>query len=533
MKTLQDLKSVQAQAILRINCPGYGQVSGLSSGSARPLIEYKVIVVNPLSILHLFDGPSEILRQIDLVISDGVSSCKLADDELINKISAEIEIRSSELIHFLKAGGLLIYYLCRPFVLIGENKSLDNYAWLGGLVPDQPGQSTMGEHTVRHMSAAAHGRNIDKTAEASNSGFGKYFDQSGLEWNTIIRTDYLSEGYTALALAGPKKCISAQLLVGDSGGQVVFLPAPYSPDFDRTLMECVDPWYSKNPTGDSATIVEGQKAPLGTDDNKEEAEAGINTETPTLQQRFTNALQAKVTRVKPEEQIIAPLSQAKLPARTEQEQEQEQKQKQELTNWATHYLLPGVDQLSQETEAIRGQVEELEKQIAKNEDTIYFLEAVKVPLLTGAGENLLESCKSILESFGWVSEERVANPNELILSRDGNPAALVHIAVSNEQIERAELAQLVESLIAFWNSEGRELKGILVACNYADTPLTQRTEPDFPESVIEYAGRKNICLITTVQLLYMYRDFKLLKVQADAMRQVIFSSQGCLPGFAS
>ena len=123
--------------------------------------------------------------------------------------------------------------------------------------------------------------------------------------------------------------------------------------------------------------------------------------------------------------------------------------------------------------------------------------------------------------------------NEFILNYANKPAALARLTTSKEQPERAEVAQLAESMIRFWDERGHELKGILIACTFCATPLTQRKEPDFSETMIDFARHKNICLITTVQLLCIYRDLKLGKVSMDVIHQSILSSQGCLPGFNS
>ncbi len=88
-------------------------------------------------------------------------------------------------------------------------------------------------------------------------------------------------------------------------------------------------------------------------------------------------------------------------------------------------------------------------------------------------------------------------------------------------------------MIHFWDDRGQELKGLLIACTFCDTPLPQRKEADFSDSMIEFARHKNICLITTVQLLCIYRDLKLGKVQPDTIYQSIISSQGYLPGFTT
>ena len=49
------MKSIEKDRILRLNCPGFGEESFLTSGRAKPLDYYTAIIVNPVSTLHLFD----------------------------------------------------------------------------------------------------------------------------------------------------------------------------------------------------------------------------------------------------------------------------------------------------------------------------------------------------------------------------------------------------------------------------------------------------------------------------------------------
>ncbi|MFN8550107.1 MAG: hypothetical protein U0103_01365 [Candidatus Obscuribacterales bacterium] len=234
------MKSIQREQVLRLNCPGFGEESYLTIGKAKPLDNYDVIIANPVSILHLFDRDPEVLKEINGKLDEGLTSFTLKNDSLLQALESDLKKRIFELVSFLERGGLLVYYLCRPFLLQGSSLSMDNYFWLESLAPDTPV-----ENNVRHMSAVSHGRTIEPTEQAEKTEFASYFQQTGLEWNTIIRTDFLTEGYIVLATAGPRKCIAAHLIAGDNGGRIVFLPAPYSPDFDRTLMDCVNSWYNK------------------------------------------------------------------------------------------------------------------------------------------------------------------------------------------------------------------------------------------------------------------------------------------------
>jgi len=740
MKTVEDLKSLQAEAILRLNCPGYGSTSSLTSGDALPLTEYKVIIVNPVSIVHLFGEDPNVIKLIDMAQTEGHTSYHASDKRLIERCGLQIELRSPELFQFLAEGGLLIYYLCRPFVIISGSQPMDNYAWLCGLAPDQAGESTMTEQTVRHMSTVAHGRNIDKTEAARASEFNKYFDQVGLEWNTIIRTDFLTNGYSALALAGPKKCIAGELVAGEKGGRVVFLTAPYSPDFDRTLMDCISVWYAnKMGVGIVNTQKDIEAAPVFQDEEtaeralqwqarQDEARAAEAARERSLKQQVirdeeiqeeaareqsqreevesaeravieqsakeqaANSQEAKEQAVKEraireqaakaakeqaaKEQIAkeqaakeqaakeqaakvqaakeqatklqaakeqaakeqaakeqaakeqaAKEQAAKLQAAKEQASkdqagkaqaavEKAAKQQslqehalakaslatetdidqaspklpgseskisdaaqkrvgdqtlwntrpgdvQELDNykmadvvpgdkdsprtlleevlpnlsqpdvpdWCKRYWLPGMDGLIKEIQVLRKQIKELEKKLVTNEDTVSSLENVKSTLLSGKPGNLLASCAIALETFGWQIEASEDHPQELMLLDDSRCIAVVRSTISSGPAERTELARLIESLINFWDSHGSEPKGILIACTHCDTPVAVRQEPAFPEIMIEFAKRKNICLFTTTQLISMYLVAKLDPSQTGAIQDTILSAAGSLEGF--
>ncbi|MBS1993867.1 MAG: hypothetical protein JSS83_25295, partial [Cyanobacteria bacterium SZAS LIN-3] len=236
------MNMIDKDRVLRLNCPGFGEETHLNMGRAKTLENYQVIITNPVSLLHLFDKGPEPTRRINQLLSEGVNQLNVPDDALIQELINESDARLEELIPFLSQGGLLIYFLCRPFVLAGPTISVDNYDWLSVYAPAMKNPP---ENGSRQMSSVSHGRIIEPTEEGEQSEFAEYLTQQGVEWNTIIRTDFLSSNYSVMATAGSKKCIAAQFWAGDNGGKVVFLPAPYSPDFDRVLMNCVDKWYQE------------------------------------------------------------------------------------------------------------------------------------------------------------------------------------------------------------------------------------------------------------------------------------------------
>ncbi len=232
------MRTIPKERILRINCPGYGTESHWNLGRAKSLNNYTAIIVNPTSVIHLFDKDPELVRRIDQATQEGNTKVIVEDDLLLRNLAAEIDSRVLELSDFLMQGGVLVYFLARPFLVQGPSLALDNYYWLESLAPDGSV-----ERNNRQMSAVSHGRLIELTQDGTTSEFAPYLQQPGLEWSTLIRTEYITEGYNALAEAGARKCIAGQLFIVESSGRVVFLPAPYSPDFDKTLIDCLNRWY--------------------------------------------------------------------------------------------------------------------------------------------------------------------------------------------------------------------------------------------------------------------------------------------------
>ncbi len=571
------MKSFEKKEVLRLNCPGYGEESTLSAESARPLDDYRVIIANPVSILHLFGGDADTLKQIETAQSEGLTSLCLPDDTRLKSIAEVATSRTEEIFRFLEKGGLLIYFLCRPFVLQGPSTSLDNYIWLLSLAPDQPG-----EKNIRHMSSVTQGRDIEVCEQASASEFSKYFSQSGLEWTTIIRSEFMTEGYNTLAMAGAKKCIAAELYAGENGGKIVFLPARYSPDFDASLTECVQLWHDGKQTNGAASKLKGEVITI---QDKEDIEAvpaqPASKPEETLPPKAENETDSEepnqeitATMESPEQQAERFLKEKALKSTSElgiafvditKQLEQEAKGQgitegigsaakhlvkaleksatandngakpdgqlrggQEISSWCRLYTLPGLESLYKEKDALILQIEKEQTRVNSIQECLAKVEDLKNHLLGSSGDSLKEACTRALKRLGWTITQSTMRKEEIWLAVDEQPEAIARIVESDSKLERAHLAQLAESVIMFWEHFEHEPKGLLIACTWRGTAFTDRKEPDFSDTLIEFAKKKNIGLITTHQLLCTYRDVELGKVSAEHIRQEFFTTCGAL-----
>ncbi|MBS1954070.1 MAG: hypothetical protein JST89_07790 [Cyanobacteria bacterium SZAS-4] len=826
------MKSIQKEQVLRLNCPGFGEESYLTIGKAKPLDNYDVIVANPVSILHLFDREPDVLKEIDGKLDEGLTSFALKNDSLLQALESDLKKRIFELVSFLERGGLLVYYLCRPFLLQGTSLSMDNYFWLESLAPDTPV-----ENNVRHMSAVSHGRTIEPTEQADKSEFASYFQQSGLEWNTIIRTDFLTEGYIVLATAGPRKCIAAHLIAGDNGGRIIFLPAPYSPDFDRTLMDCVNNWYVKRsgeeepvavaanaagagqkfpqpdnsflkpepiavPAGDKQTAkpavaaqaqqpaaVAAQTAPTvsrtglpaqnsgspsssktgmpaqpaaaivspsssrtgipaqtqATGGSPSASRTGMPSQNPSTSRTGLPPVQkfdARVSRSQPQgpsdsdnakkkmtaEEILESVSaqaevveapaekqpfnerttadigtafnslnqplpqhnadQAGVPSAADLLKELESvgtkapgaaaaeetgkdedaseagsrnllkemeslagppqttqstlstpsqptpskavesiadkpstdfsnykfaaedtnvgdpgyqygieeqtaaskqpakpaskfeaaaksgapsappqgisksepvkatsqdsgnnnhetetpeakdliKKMEEMTKapaseWCAEYSFSDLDDLRREKSALVDSIKQAQTKISSIDTKISQLDGLKNALLSSDGEDLMNASAIVFKRLGWGAESNAGTSSELLLSAD-RPEAIVRVLRTNSQPKSSDIAQLAQSVITFWGEHEVEPKGVLVSCTWANRPPSERNEPDYTDALSEFAQKKNLALMTTMQLLCIYRDLEMGKANAEEIRKRILETNGKLLGYS-
>ena len=773
---------IPKEQILRLNCPGYGEESFLTLGKARALDTYSVIIANPVSILHLFDRDPDTVREIEAKMSDGSSSHLLKSDAVLQEIEADLKQRIFELVSFLERGGLLVYFLCRPFMVQGPASAMDNYYWLESLAPDSPA-----ELNVRHMSAISHGRIVEATDQASKSEFANYFKQPGLEWSTIIRSDFLTEGYIVLATAGPRKCIAAHLIAGDNGGRILFLPAPYSPDFDRTLLDCIGSWnngkqagsaigmgsdnlaqntaapapavattapyistsqpptmfagldggayYSAAPgepesqtnymppvpkfdasagsnSSASATSASSKDGPAAAkdspetkdakepttsgnaDDSKSSSSSSKGSELDKRQEpsepanepsedlfatsaslpnlSYEQMMERKLTtspaqsssrnllkemesmaaeqessRTKPVPEPEAPsssslsekptvngqnnsieasehqndddspelsssvqhfepgellspsesLSKTPEPKNAESlankrdpeieptsardsrsakdsrdqldknglksksessgsdsdnnhnEETRSQsngdaipeakdliKKMEEMTKtvapeWAATFSFPDLEDLRKERESLADTIRQTQSKITAIDSKLAMLDGLKNALLAADGEDLKEACSRVFKRIGWNSQQAETEPKELVLVGKQNAEVIARIVRSSTGAPRPDVAQLAQSVLTFWGETEIEPKGLLITSTFVGVAPKDRTEPDYTDALAEFAQKKSLCLMTTLQLLCMYRDLELGKMEPDQLRNKILDTNGRLAGF--
>jgi len=158
------------------------------------------------------------------------------------------------------------------------------------------------------------------------------------------------------------------------------------------------------------------------------------------------------------------------------------------------------------------------------------LKGLRNTLLTAEGDDLIEACGKVLIFMGWRVKISDDDRQELKLEAEDH-LSIARVVWTATQAERTHLGQLSISQTRYWCEMGAEPKGILIISRLSDQPPTPLSQMDYNSELADYAARKNVCLMTTLQLLAVYRDIAVNNVNPETLRHAVSSTSGWLQGF--
>ncbi len=203
-----------------------------------------------------------------------------------------------------------------------------------------------------------------------------------------------------------------------------------------------------------------------------------------------------------------------------------------VPEWCKKYFSSELNSLSKELTELNEQVRLAQQKIKEVESRVALTKGLRNTLLTSQGEELVEACGKVLTMLGWrvkISEE---DKHELRLDTgEDKNVSIARIVWTESQADRTHLGQLSISQTRYWCEQGVEPKGILLVCKSGESAPAPLGSSDFNSELAEYASKKNVCLMTTLQLLAVYKEIALHDGSAETVRSTILASSGWLPGF--
>jgi len=200
-------------------------------------------------------------------------------------------------------------------------------------------------------------------------------------------------------------------------------------------------------------------------------------------------------------------------------------------DWCLAFSFPDLEELKQERDALAETIRQTQGKITAIDNKIGVLDSLKNALLGAEGEELKAACSRVFKRIGWVARQSDSERNELLLVGHDKAEVIARIVRSTGQAPRVDIASLAQSVLTFWGETEIEPKGLLVAATWINHPPKERSESDFTDAMADFAQKKSLCLMTTIQLLCMYRDLELGKVGSEEIRRKLIDTNGRLIGF--
>ncbi len=201
-----------------------------------------------------------------------------------------------------------------------------------------------------------------------------------------------------------------------------------------------------------------------------------------------------------------------------------------VPDWCKRYFSDELKHLNKELDALNEEIRHTQEKIRKIETQAALTKGLRNTLLAADGDDLLDACKRILGLTGWKVTQSEDDKHELLLEHDDEKVAIARIISTKGSAERSHLGELSISQTRYWCEKGVEPKGLLIIGKVSDKAPHERGDDADPE-VVNYASHKNVCIMSTLQLLALYRDIALKDGKTGELRESIYDSKGWLKGF--
>lgn len=202
-----------------------------------------------------------------------------------------------------------------------------------------------------------------------------------------------------------------------------------------------------------------------------------------------------------------------------------------VPDWCKKYFAGELTHLNRDLGELNEQVRALQNKIKDVEGRVALTKGLRNTLLTTQGDELVEACGKVLTMIGWRVRMSEEDKNEMRLESDDKSVCIARVVWTDKDPDRSHLGQLSISQTRYWCEQGVEPKGILLVSRMGEAGGAPLAPSDYNGELAEYASKKNVCLMTTLQLLSVYRDVVLNEGSPESVRQTISNSSGWLHGY--
>ncbi|MBI1269412.1 hypothetical protein GC174_03170, partial [bacterium] len=201
-----------------------------------------------------------------------------------------------------------------------------------------------------------------------------------------------------------------------------------------------------------------------------------------------------------------------------------------IPDWCKRYFSDELKSLNEELDELNEKIRNTQERIKEIEGQTALTKGLRNTLLTHKGDELIDACKKVLSLVGWKVTQSEEDKHELLLEGEDDRVAIARIIWTEENAERSHLGKLSISQTTYWCEKAIEPKCLLIVAKITEDEASEPADSTDTE-VVNYAVKKNICLLSTLQLLAIYRDISLKDGSADDVKKAVLESKGWLDGY--
>lgn len=198
----------------------------------------------------------------------------------------------------------------------------------------------------------------------------------------------------------------------------------------------------------------------------------------------------------------------------------------EIPEWVDNYTISGEKSEKKRNESLKTQLHQLEIEIKECESNLADYKFLKA-LFASDGDTLEDAVNYILQDIDFVLEKPDGNRDDLILKWE-DKVAVIEIKGLTKSAAEKNAAQLQKWVSNYHFDNDLNPKGILIANTFKNTSIDERKGNDFPQQMLPFAEQMKHCLITGIQLLCIYLDFKTGILKQDEIGDLLFNTIGVL-----
>ena len=196
----------------------------------------------------------------------------------------------------------------------------------------------------------------------------------------------------------------------------------------------------------------------------------------------------------------------------------------DIPDWVEEYTLDGESkELEKETKLLE-KLKATQTSIEKTRENLSNFNFLKA-LFASNGDTLEQAVEFIFQEFGFDIDPSEPNRDDLILKVD-KKVAVVEIKGLSKSAAEKNAAQLQKWVTNYHLANDFNPKGILIVNTFRNEKLENRKNVDFPNQMLAYTTRMEHCLITGIQLLCIYLDFKAKKIKKNEIVKLLFDTIG-------